>query len=160
MIDDKQICSGLLRELYAVGCVGKTSLVVRYVENEFYNEHRTTVQAAFFTKRINIAGQRATLAIWVRGHVYPHSVLPFVSRFRFFFRPPWLLFPWATIAGSQVVLLTNHRVASTHSVVHSRVIALVFLCSSTHISRSLVLSQSRSLWPYSPHASTPIARAP
>ena len=51
--------------LLGEGCVGKTSLVVRYVQDEFYNEHRTTIQASFLSKRINIDNARVNMAIWV-----------------------------------------------------------------------------------------------
>ena len=49
------------------GCVGKTSLVLRYCENQFNDKHITTIQASFLRKRLNISNQRVNLAIWVRS---------------------------------------------------------------------------------------------
>lgn len=73
--------------LLGEGCVGKTSLVLRYVEDKFNDKHFSTIQvrydfamkrfrntlfirkfiifqASFLTKKINLDGQRITLAIW------------------------------------------------------------------------------------------------
>ncbi len=69
--------------LLGEGCVGKTSLVLRYVEDKFNEKHFSTIQvnfhteclvrcydiifllqASFLTKKINLEGQRITLAIW------------------------------------------------------------------------------------------------
>ncbi|MEQ2164873.1 Ras- protein Rab-21 [Goodea atripinnis] len=52
--------------LLGEGCVGKTSLVLRYCENKFNDKHITTLQASFLTKKLNITGKRVNLAIWVR----------------------------------------------------------------------------------------------
>eukprot|EP00009_Paramoeba_aestuarina_P001782 CAMPEP_0201506568 /NCGR_PEP_ID=MMETSP0161_2-20130828/483_1 /ASSEMBLY_ACC=CAM_ASM_000251 /TAXON_ID=180227 /ORGANISM="Neoparamoeba aestuarina, Strain SoJaBio B1-5/56/2" /LENGTH=213 /DNA_ID=CAMNT_0047900703 /DNA_START=79 /DNA_END=720 /DNA_ORIENTATION=+ len=63
------------------GCVGKTSLVVRYVQNEFYAEHRTTIQASFLSKRINIDGARVNVAIWdTAGQERFHALGPIYYR--------------------------------------------------------------------------------
>ncbi|KFM71456.1 Ras-related protein Rab-21, partial [Stegodyphus mimosarum] len=51
--------------LLGEGCVGKTSLVLRYVENKFHEKHLTTLQASFLNKKLNIGGKRVNLAIWV-----------------------------------------------------------------------------------------------
>mmetsp|Transcript_25392 Transcript_25392/g.35149 ORF Transcript_25392/g.35149 Transcript_25392/m.35149 type:complete len:269 (+) Transcript_25392:2843-3649(+) len=67
--------------LLGEGCVGKTSLVVRYVQNEFYNEHRTTIQASFLSKRINIDNARANIAIWdTAGQERFHALGPIYYR--------------------------------------------------------------------------------
>ncbi|TNM91700.1 hypothetical protein fugu_020080 [Takifugu bimaculatus] len=50
--------------LLGEGCVGKTSLVLRYCENKFNDKHITTLQASFLTKKLNITGKRVNLAIW------------------------------------------------------------------------------------------------
>jgi hypothetical protein len=69
-----RLCSARMSEnhnfkvvLLGEGCVGKTSLVVRYVQNEFFTEHRTTIQASFMSKRINVENARVNIAIWVCG---------------------------------------------------------------------------------------------
>nr|XP_023998961.1 ras-related protein Rab-21 [Salvelinus alpinus] len=49
--------------LLGEGCVGKTSLVLRYCENKFNDKHITTLQASFLTKKLNITGKRVNLAI-------------------------------------------------------------------------------------------------
>uniref|UniRef100_A0AAZ3QV71 Ras-related protein Rab-21 n=1 Tax=Oncorhynchus tshawytscha TaxID=74940 RepID=A0AAZ3QV71_ONCTS len=46
--------------LLGEGCVGKTSLVLRYCENKFNDKHITTLQASFLTKKLNITGKRAS----------------------------------------------------------------------------------------------------
>lgn len=51
-----------------VGCVGKTSLLLRYVQNVFQESHVATVQASFLQKRINIQGKRIEMNIWVCLH--------------------------------------------------------------------------------------------
>ncbi|KAM4901808.1 ras-related protein Rab-21 isoform 2-T2 [Sylvia borin] len=55
--------------LLGEGCVGKTSLVLRYCENKFNDKHITTLQASFLTKKLNIGGKRVNLAIWVKNWV-------------------------------------------------------------------------------------------
>ncbi|XP_065013083.1 uncharacterized protein LOC103989683 isoform X1 [Musa acuminata AAA Group] len=44
--------------------VGKTSLVLRYVNNVFSEKQETTVQASYLTKRLVIGGVPITLSIW------------------------------------------------------------------------------------------------
>lgn len=51
--------------LLGEGCVGKTSLMLRYIENKFNDKHLTTLQAAFMKKTILIANKKVDLAIWV-----------------------------------------------------------------------------------------------
>nr|XP_010921081.1 ras-related protein Rab-21 isoform X2 [Elaeis guineensis] len=46
------------------GRVGKTSLVLRYVNNSFSEKQQATVQASYLTKRLVIEGVPITLSIW------------------------------------------------------------------------------------------------
>ena len=48
------------------GCVGKTSLTIRYCQDQFNANHITTIQASFLVKRLNVDGARVQLNIWVR----------------------------------------------------------------------------------------------
>ncbi|XP_030626040.1 ras-related protein Rab-21-like [Chanos chanos] len=67
--------------LLGEGCVGKTSVVLRYCENKFYDKHITTLQASFFTKKLNIAGNRVTLSIWdTAGQERFHALGPIYYR--------------------------------------------------------------------------------
>ncbi|RXG67331.1 Ras-related protein Rab-21 [Armadillidium vulgare] len=67
--------------LLGEGCVGKTSLVLRYVEDKFSDKHISTLQASFLTKRINIDGQRVNLAIWdTAGQERFHALGPIYYR--------------------------------------------------------------------------------
>nr|AEE62138.1 unknown [Dendroctonus ponderosae] len=67
--------------LLGKGCVGKTSLVLRYVEDKFNGKHITTIQASFLNKKINIDGQRLTLAIWdTAGQEKFHALGPIYYR--------------------------------------------------------------------------------
>jgi hypothetical protein len=50
------------------GCVGKTSLCLRYVQNAFNDKHITTIQASYLVKRLNIDGKRVQLSIWVSSN--------------------------------------------------------------------------------------------
>jgi Ras-related protein Rab-21 len=67
--------------LLGEGAVGKTSLVVRYVDNKFNDKHISTLQASFLTKNINIAGRRLTLSIWdTAGQERFHALGPIYYR--------------------------------------------------------------------------------
>ena len=67
--------------LLGEGCVGKTSVVVRYVQNAFNDKHLTTLQASFLTKKLNIAGKRVELAIWdTAGQERFHALGPIYYR--------------------------------------------------------------------------------
>jgi len=67
--------------LLGEGCVGKTSIVLRYVEDKFNNNHISTVQASFLTKIINIDGKRINLAIWdTAGQEKFHALGPIYYR--------------------------------------------------------------------------------
>ncbi|OEL17346.1 Ras-related protein Rab-21, partial [Dichanthelium oligosanthes] len=47
------------------GRVGKTSLVLRYVNNVFSDKQEATVQASYLTKRLVVEGVPITLSIWI-----------------------------------------------------------------------------------------------
>ncbi|XP_072016556.1 ras-related protein Rab-21-like [Amphiura filiformis] len=67
--------------LLGEGCVGKTSLVLRYVENKFNEKHLTTLQASFLNKKLNIGGKRVNLAIWdTAGQERFHALGPIYYR--------------------------------------------------------------------------------
>ncbi|XP_052808212.1 ras-related protein Rab-21-like [Mya arenaria] len=67
--------------LLGEGCVGKTSLVLRYVENKFNDKHLTTLQASYLTKKLNIAGKRVNLSIWdTAGQERFHALGPIYYR--------------------------------------------------------------------------------
>uniref|UniRef100_A0A8C5N560 Ras-related protein Rab-21 n=1 Tax=Gouania willdenowi TaxID=441366 RepID=A0A8C5N560_GOUWI len=67
--------------LLGEGCVGKTSLVLRYCENKFNDKHITTLQASFLTKKLNITGRRVNLAIWdTAGQERFHALGPIYYR--------------------------------------------------------------------------------
>ncbi|XP_034941474.1 ras-related protein Rab-21 [Chelonus insularis] len=67
--------------LLGEGCVGKTSLALRYVEDKFNDKHLSTVQASFFEKKININGKRVKLAIWdTAGQEQFHALGPIYYR--------------------------------------------------------------------------------
>jgi GTPase SAR1 family protein len=53
-----------------VGRVGKTSLVLWYVNNVFSDKHEATVQASYLTKRLVVEGVPITLSIWVCCHLF------------------------------------------------------------------------------------------
>lgn len=67
--------------LLGEGCVGKTSLVLRYVENKFNDKHITTLQASYLDKKLNINGKRVNLAIWdTAGQEKFHALGPIYYR--------------------------------------------------------------------------------
>lgn len=67
--------------LLGEGCVGKTSLVLRYVEDKFNDRHITTLQASFLTKRVNLNGKRVNLSIWdTAGQERFHALGPIYYR--------------------------------------------------------------------------------
>eukprot|EP00049_Salpingoeca_infusionum_P017915 m.354948 g.354948 ORF g.354948 m.354948 type:complete len:202 (+) comp17140_c0_seq1:311-916(+) len=67
--------------LLGEGCVGKTSLVLRYCQNVFNDKHITTLQASFLKKRTNIAQRRVDLAIWdTAGQERFHALGPIYYR--------------------------------------------------------------------------------
>uniref|UniRef100_A0A1B6CP69 Ras-related protein Rab-21 n=2 Tax=Clastoptera arizonana TaxID=38151 RepID=A0A1B6CP69_9HEMI len=67
--------------LLGEGCVGKTSVVLRYVEDKFNDKHITTLQASFLNKKLNISGKRVNLAIWdTAGQERFHALGPIYYR--------------------------------------------------------------------------------
>ncbi|ETO19566.1 canine-like rab-type small G protein [Reticulomyxa filosa] len=57
--------------LLGEGRVGKTSLLLRFVENRFSDRQQSTLQASYLEKTINIGSCSVTLAIWdTAGQVY------------------------------------------------------------------------------------------
>ncbi|XP_061770392.1 ras-related protein Rab-21 [Nerophis ophidion] len=67
--------------LLGEGCVGKTSMVLRYCENKFNDKHITTLQASFLNKKLNITGKRVNLAIWdTAGQERFHALGPIYYR--------------------------------------------------------------------------------
>jgi len=67
--------------LLGEGCVGKTSVVLRYVEDKFNDKHLTTLQATFLNKKLNISGKRVNLAIWdTAGQERFHALGPIYYR--------------------------------------------------------------------------------
>lgn len=85
--------------LLGEGCVGKTSIVLRYVEDKFNSNHVTTVQvlfvknknnwwtiianfqASFLNKKLNIDGNRVNLSIWdTAGQEKFHALGPIYYR--------------------------------------------------------------------------------
>lgn len=83
--------------LLGEGCVGKTSIVLRYVEQKFTDAHVSTLQvglldllseantadsqASFVSKKLNISGRRVNLAIWdTAGQERFHALGPIYYR--------------------------------------------------------------------------------
>ncbi|XP_055304175.1 ras-related protein Rab-21 [Sitodiplosis mosellana] len=67
--------------LLGEGAVGKTSLVLRYVEDTFNPSHITTLQASFLNKKINVDGKAVRLSIWdTAGQEKFHALGPIYYR--------------------------------------------------------------------------------
>lgn len=67
--------------LLGEGAVGKTSLLLRFVENKFNDKHLSTLQASFLNKKLNIGGKRVNLAIWdTAGQERFHALGPIYYR--------------------------------------------------------------------------------
>lgn len=67
--------------LLGEGCVGKTSLVLRYCQDKFNDKHLTTLQASYLTKKLNIEGKRVNLSIWdTAGQERFHALGPIYYR--------------------------------------------------------------------------------
>ncbi|KAK3135859.1 hypothetical protein QOZ80_5BG0424390 [Eleusine coracana subsp. coracana] len=63
------------------GPVGKTSLVLRYVNNVFSDKQEATVQASYLTKRLVVEGVPITLSIWdTAGQEKFHALGPIYYR--------------------------------------------------------------------------------
>ncbi|KAI2806408.1 hypothetical protein RDWZM_006628 [Blomia tropicalis] len=67
--------------LLGEGCVGKTSLVLRYVNNKFNESHQSTLQASFLSKKIFINNVSVTNNIWdTAGQERFHALGPIYYR--------------------------------------------------------------------------------
>ena len=55
--------------LLGEGAVGKSSVLLRYIENKFNNKHLSTTQASFATRRLNINGKDVELNMYVLLHL-------------------------------------------------------------------------------------------
>lgn len=67
--------------LLGEGCVGKTSIVLRYVEDKFNNKHISTLQASFLTKKLTVGDKRVQLNIWdTAGQERFHALGPIYYR--------------------------------------------------------------------------------
>mmetsp|Transcript_19622 Transcript_19622/g.48160 ORF Transcript_19622/g.48160 Transcript_19622/m.48160 type:complete len:214 (+) Transcript_19622:319-960(+) len=67
--------------LLGEGRVGKTSLVIRYVNNVFSEKQQSTVQASFLTKRLTMGENTVNLAIWdTAGQERFHALGPIYYR--------------------------------------------------------------------------------
>mmetsp|Transcript_22706 Transcript_22706/g.52983 ORF Transcript_22706/g.52983 Transcript_22706/m.52983 type:complete len:201 (-) Transcript_22706:303-905(-) len=67
--------------LLGEGRVGKTSLVLRYVNNVFSEKQQSTIQASFLSKRLTINDTTVNLAIWdTAGQERFHALGPIYYR--------------------------------------------------------------------------------
>ncbi|XP_033323046.1 RAS oncogene family member Rab21 [Megalopta genalis] len=67
--------------LLGEGCVGKTSVALRYVEDTFNAKHLSTLQASFLNKKLTINGKKVNLAIWdTAGQEKFHALGPIYYR--------------------------------------------------------------------------------
>jgi len=67
--------------LLGEGCVGKTSTVLRFVENKFVPKHLSTLQAAFINKKVTVDGKQVNLSIWdTAGQERFHALGPIYYR--------------------------------------------------------------------------------
>ncbi|XP_076246796.1 RAS oncogene family member Rab21 [Calliopsis andreniformis] len=67
--------------LLGEGCVGKTSVALRYVEDKFNDRHISTLQASFLNKKLTIDGKKVNLAIWdTAGQEKFHALGPIYYR--------------------------------------------------------------------------------
>eukprot|EP00906_Rhabdomonas_costata_P033595 RCo047332 len=68
--------------LLGEGRVGKTSLVRRYINDEFLDKEQTTVQASMYSKkRVSVGDQVVTIAIWdTAGQERFHALGPIYYR--------------------------------------------------------------------------------
>jgi Ras-related protein Rab-6A len=61
--------------------VGKTSLITRYISNEFHKDHSATVGIDFFTKPIQVRDRTVNFQIWdTAGQERFRSLIPFYIR--------------------------------------------------------------------------------
>lgn len=67
--------------LLGQGCVGKTSLVLRYVSNVFDDSHQSTLQASFLKKQLYLDANLIKLNIWdTAGQEKFHALGPIYYR--------------------------------------------------------------------------------
>ncbi|CAJ0572330.1 unnamed protein product, partial [Mesorhabditis spiculigera] len=67
--------------LLGEGAVGKSSLMLRYVENKFSPTHSSTIQASFLSKRIDLGDRHVDLDIWdTAGQEKYHALGPIYYR--------------------------------------------------------------------------------
>ncbi|KAK5965215.1 Peptidyl-prolyl cis-trans isomerase [Trichostrongylus colubriformis] len=67
--------------LLGEGAVGKSSLLMRYVENKFSPRHISTIQASFQSKQVEVDGCHITLNIWdTAGQEKYHALGPIYYR--------------------------------------------------------------------------------
>lgn len=68
--------------LLGEGCVGKTSIVLQYVEGQYNSEHITTIQASFLNKKLQLpTGDEVLLNIWdTAGQERFHALSPIYYR--------------------------------------------------------------------------------
>ena len=68
--------------LLGEGCVGKTSIVLRYVEDKFNPQHISTLQASFLSKKVTLDnGTKVQLNIWdTAGQERFHALGPIYYR--------------------------------------------------------------------------------
>ncbi|KAJ1489438.1 small GTPase superfamily [Baffinella frigidus] len=67
--------------LLGEGRVGKTSLVLRYVNDVFSEKQQTTIQASFLAKRLSLGETTVNLAIWdTAGQERFHALGPIYYR--------------------------------------------------------------------------------
>ncbi|KHN79797.1 Ras-related protein Rab-21 [Toxocara canis] len=67
--------------LLGEGAVGKSSLMLRYVENKFNPRHISTIQASFLSKRVFVDGYVVDLNIWdTAGQEKFHALGPIYYR--------------------------------------------------------------------------------
>lgn len=61
---DQSTYYGLTNSIECIARVGKTSLLKRYVKNEFSSDQVSTIDATFLEKKIQVGQQPMKLAIW------------------------------------------------------------------------------------------------
>lgn len=67
--------------LLGEGRVGKTSLCLQYVKNEFSSKQESTIQATYLDKRVNVGKQSVKLMIWdTAGQERFHALGPIYYR--------------------------------------------------------------------------------
>ena len=60
---------------------GKTSLMLRYINDQFNDKHLSTIQAAFMKKKLRIGGNSVELSIWdTAGQEKYHALSPIYYR--------------------------------------------------------------------------------